>query len=124
MPKYWGQHLIIDAAQGDLNLVQDVNHIAAFTKVLVEEIDMVAYGEPMIPKFANHDPAKGGASLIQFIETSNICGHFVDSNGDFYIDIFSCKEFDNEKAVRLVQEWFRPKAIAHQVLYRAAPPVE
>ena len=52
---------------------------------------MVACGEPKIEHFAANNPNAAGFSLVQLIETSSITGHFVDLNGDSYIDIFSCK---------------------------------
>ena len=59
---------------------------------------MVASGEPNIKHFATHNEDAAGYSLVQLIETSSITGHFVDKNGDCYIDIFSCKAFDIETA--------------------------
>lgn len=87
----WGWHLILDCASCNLN-IQSPNAIREFVADLVHEIDMKAYGDPIIVHFATHDPQKGGYSLVQLIETSAITGHFVDSNGDAYLDIFSCKD--------------------------------
>ena len=85
---------------------------------MVEEIDMVAYGQPMIEHFATHDEDKAGWSLVQLIETSSITGHFVDKNGDFYLDVFSCKEFDIDKTIDFVNKHFEPKNINQTYLLR------
>ncbi len=50
---------------------------------------MGSYEEPVLEHFATHDLSKAGYSLVQLIETSPITGHFVDKNGDAYLDVFS-----------------------------------
>lgn len=95
MSEFWGQHVIIDASGADISKITDRNNHALFLKKLVKDIDMVAYGEPLIEHFATHDPDKAGYSIVQLIETSNITGHFVDKDGSVYLDVFSCKPFDS-----------------------------
>jgi hypothetical protein len=58
--------------------------------------------------------------ICQMIETSSITGHFVDQNGDAYIDIFSCKPFSQETAMKVVQKFFNPKKIKPVYLTRQA----
>lgn len=114
----WGYHLIMDCAAG--SKIDDKDHIKAFIKELVPAIDMIAFGEPWIERFATHDATKAGVSFCQMIETSNITGHFVDSSGDFYIDIFSCKPFDAEVAADLVNKYFSPKHVKAIMIDRDA----
>lgn len=114
----WGWHLMVDCSGG--SRVNDKEHMLAFIKELVPAIDMVAFGEPWIERFATHDASKAGISFCQMIETSNICGHFVESNGDFYIDVFSCKPFDSETVEELVTTYFDPETIKSTMLERDA----
>lgn len=116
--KPWGYHMTVDGAACDKALITDGDHIAAFSAALVEAIDMKAYGTPLVVHFAAHAPDKGGYTLVQLIETSNICGHFVDSTGDMYLDVFSCKEFDTETVLKVVDEWFKPKSMVINTLVR------
>ena len=88
MKEYWGYHLIVDCQECDLDKVKDRQNIIDFVKNLVDEIDMTAYGKPIVEHFATHNPLAAGHSLVQLIETSSITGHFVDLNGEAYIDIF------------------------------------
>lgn len=81
---------------------------------------MRAYGEPLLEHFATHDPEKAGYSLVQLIATSSITGHFVDRNGDAYIDVFSCKPFSLEVVSGLVEHFFRPRSIRMTYLTRQA----
>lgn len=114
----WGYHLILNCASG--KQVNDKEHMQAFIKELVPAIDMVAFGEPWIEHFATHDATKAGLSFCQMIETSNICGHFVDASGDFYIDVFSCKPFDAQIVVDLIGKYFAPEGITGGMMERDA----
>lgn len=117
---YWGYHLILDCQGCDRGRISNRVNLIAFIKALVEEIDMKAYGEPVVEHFATHDADKAGFSLVQLIETSSITGHFVDKNGDAYIDIFSCKPFDIETAKGVVSRFFGAQKIKTFYLTRQA----
>jgi S-adenosylmethionine/arginine decarboxylase-like enzyme len=116
----WGQHLMIDVVC-DKSKITDEANIKNFARELVKRIDMKAYGEPVAVDFANDDPGKGGYTLVQLIETSNICAHFVSATGEAYFDVFSCKTFDVSVVANTVEEFFGP--ISHGVgsnIYRGA----
>jgi S-adenosylmethionine decarboxylase len=117
--KPWGQHLILDIAGCNDN-VRKESAIKAFVKELVSSIDMEAYGEPIMKHFAVHLKDAAGYSMVQLIETSSITGHFSDNNEDAYLDIFSCKAFDNNKAVKVVEKYFEPESIHMISLMRNA----
>ena len=102
----WGWHAIIDAGGCDPEAIRSYDNIYNFVKELVEKIDMVAYGEPQIVNFGSGD--KAGYTLVQLIETSNICAQFVNELNQVYLDIFSCKSFDKNVVMSLVQKYFKP----------------
>lgn len=106
MAEYWGYHYMINAAGCDPVLINDAENIKAFSRQLVEDINMVPYGEPQVEFFALHDPSKSGASLHQWIETSNISGHFVPAFGEVYLDVFSCMTYDKSIVRDLVYKFF------------------
>ncbi len=118
--EYWGYHLIFDCRACDIDKITNRDVITKFVKALVVGIDMKAYGEPIIEHFATHDPNAAGHSLLQLIETSSITGHFVDKNGDAYLDIFSCKPFDLETARQIVVEYFNPEQVRSSFFVRDA----
>ena len=115
--KPWGQHLVLDLGGCNENICQKES-ISIFVKELVKEIDMVAYGEPIIVHFAEHSYEAAGYSLVQLIETSAIMGHFSDNNRDAYLDIFSCKCIDKGVAIRVVEKHFSPNKIHAAFLER------
>ena len=106
MSKYWVYHLMLDCSGCDRDRITSRENIYNFTKELVKRIEMVAYGEPVIEHFANHDPNKAGFSMVQLIETSNISAHFVDKDKTMYLDVFSCKPFNNDTVIATVKEFF------------------
>jgi S-adenosylmethionine/arginine decarboxylase-like enzyme len=116
---YWGKHLIIDAKGCDIQRSNDPEYIKHFTKELVRVIEMTAFGEPQLVHFADVTD-KAGWTVIQLIETSNIIGHFLDHNGDLYLDVFSCKDFSEHIVISTLRMFFSPGEIKHQVIMRDA----
>jgi S-adenosylmethionine/arginine decarboxylase-like enzyme len=115
----WGYHLALDIGKCYSPSIRCTKHITAFTKTLVKEIDMKAYGEPLIVHFGEGN--KSGYTLIQLIETSNIAGHFCEETDDLYLDVFSCKEFDKEVVKKVVNQYFMPLAMKEHYMERQAP---
>lgn len=120
MSTYWGYHLMLDCAGCDHLAISTRENIYNFTKEIVNRINMTAFGEPTIEYLATHDPTKAGYSMIQLIETSNICAHFVDNDNTMYLDVFSCKPFSNDVVVDTVKEFFGAKEIRINYLTRHA----
>lgn len=118
---YWGHHLIINAGGCNSEAIKDYDTIYNFTKQLVKDIDMVAYGDPQIVNFGSGD--KAGYTLVQLIETSNICGHFVNEYNEIYLDVFSCKSFEEEVVIKLVEKFFGSSAVEARLIDRKAPRV-
>jgi S-adenosylmethionine/arginine decarboxylase-like enzyme len=117
--KYWGYHLHLDCSGCDSESIKSYQTIYDFSKELVITIDMVPYGEPQIVNFGSGD--KEGYTLIQLIETSNIAAHFVNENNHIYLDVFSCKNFDQNVVKQLVKKYFGAKKMKKTFLRRQAP---
>lgn len=118
--RVWGHHLIADLANCDKKAITSADAIRLFCSDLVAAIDMKAYGKPIIKHFAAHSPESAGYSLVQLIETSNICAHFAEMTGDVYLDIFSCKKFAAQEAIAVCEQHFSPQHINHTTLLRGA----
>jgi len=108
MSNYWGYHLAVDAAGPKLEAISSIANVTEFAKDLVKRIDMVAFGEPQVVSFGSGN--KAGITLVQLIETSNICCHYVEDDGNggtaFYLDVFSCKTFDNDVVLKCCEDYF------------------
>jgi S-adenosylmethionine/arginine decarboxylase-like enzyme len=119
-PNAWGQHLILDITGCPRELLTSADNLRQWIVALVEAIDMQAYGEPIIEHFATHSHDAAGFTLMQLIETSNICAHFAENLGQVYIDIFSCKAFDVEKAKQVCQQYFEPSHVEEHLIARGS----
>lgn len=114
----FGLHAVVDLHDCDPGKVSDGEGIAAFASALVEEIGMVAYGVPQVPLFGLADEKTAGHSLMQFIETSSIVGHFAQATRAVYLDVFSCKRFDPEVVAGFARDWFGAGRVELTVLLR------
>lgn len=117
---HWGYHLILDCKACDVDKIKSAEVLREFAVQLVDRIDMKRFGEPIIVHFAEENPEAAGYSLVQLIETSAVTGHFVDKNGDCYIDIFSCKPYDPDAAHDFVKEFLGAENITRTFLKRKA----
>ena len=118
MSNYWGYHLMLDCAGCNDN-IKDRDQIYRFVKELVERIDMVAAGEPII-EYLLPGEDKAGYSLMQLITTSNICAHFVEPDSTAYLDVFSCKDFDLKLVEEIFKQYFAPTKIRVNFITRHA----
>lgn len=116
---YWGYHTIVDASGCDHEAISNAENIIAFAKQLVVDIDMVPYGEPQVVNFGSGN--KAGYTLVQLIETSNICAHFVEENDTMYLDVFSCKTYDPQIVIGLMEKYFKIQKYQTAFLERQAP---
>lgn len=107
----WGFHHILDYSGCNPELISSRENILSWIKELVPAIDMVAYGEPTLEHFATHSEKTAGFSLVQLIETSNICAHFAERIGEVKIDVFSCKEFKPDIVRHISHKYFEPKKV-------------
>ncbi len=64
-------------------------------------------------------PHLKGTSAVQFIRTSNVTIHTLDDLGRVYVNIFSCKAFDDIAAERFTSEFFQGTVVNRALVERA-----
>jgi len=105
----WGLLASINLYECDRHKITDPETMRRFVFDLCKEIDMKPHGEPHIEKFG--DDSLEGHSVLQFIETSSITIHFDDKMGSrAFIDIFSCKYFDQHQAFEFAKNYFNAQS--------------
>lgn len=72
----------------------------------------------LAPEECQTEPHLKGISAIQFILTSNITIHTLDLLGSTYINIFSCKDFDADAAMKFSADWFKGEIVNSHVIER------
>jgi len=96
--KIWGKSALINLAGCDLEKIKSKKWISKWGDDLINLIKMKEYGDPFIERFALHDPGTTGYTYMQAIETSSITAHFSEFHRSVFINIFSCKNFDELEA--------------------------
>lgn len=116
----YGQELIIDLHECT-NATMGVD-IQAFCEELVELVGMQAENFHIWASKPDEekDPKLFGVSAVQFIFTSNITVHVLPllQKGSVYLNLFSCKSFDAEIAVKFVKQYFESNKCRSQVVER------
>jgi S-adenosylmethionine/arginine decarboxylase-like enzyme len=115
----WGYHLALDCKSCNKDKITDKLFIVMFTKHIIETAEMVPYGLPQI-EYLLTGTENAGYSVLQMITTSNFTAHFIDSSGDAYVDLFSCKEFDVQKIAGTVKVMLEAQDMKATLLHRQA----
>ena len=96
-------HLIVQAKVGNEEIEQDSEVLLRkFLVDLVGLLDMEVLIEPQL-KFSHQ---KAWTGLIGIV-TSHISFHFWTVEKLLQLDIYSCKEFDKEKALRFIKDFWK-----------------
>jgi S-adenosylmethionine/arginine decarboxylase-like enzyme len=112
---YYGKHAIIDCKSCNTN-ISNIDMVSEFIKSLVQKIDMVAHGDLVIDRFGEGDDV--GISACQLIITSSITIHTNDKHKDLYLDVFSCKWFDEKIIINMINTYFWPETLNTNILLR------
>jgi S-adenosylmethionine decarboxylase len=100
----WGMLAAIDLHGCEFAPLADPDTIRAFLPAVVDAIGMRAHGPLHLERFGDGDLE--GWSALQFIETSSITIHADEVSGRCFVDVFSCRPFDAERAAAVAVEHF------------------
>jgi S-adenosylmethionine decarboxylase len=114
----FGPHLIIDGSRCNTRKLAD--------RILVEQvlndyptaIGMTKIGGPYMFEYQAPDPAYSGVSGLVVIAESHIAIHTFPELDYFTMDIFSCKNFDHEKAIEYIRDAFEVKEMDRMLVQR------
>ena len=107
----YGLELILDLHECD-DTKFTRNEIEAFCEELCRLIDMERcdlhfWDDVEVPTEEQQtDPKTKGTSAVQFILKSTIVIHTLDLMKSAYVNIFSCEQFDTDKAAKFTAKWF------------------
>jgi len=118
MKKNYGKELILDLFECDPKIIRSKKKILEYSNKICNLIKMKKYGKPTCERFGFGKDFTAGFSLVQLIESSLVSGHFSELWSKVYINIFSCKNFDDKKAAAFTEKFFKAKKIKNRVLIR------
>lgn len=93
-----------------------IEKIYEFLQNCADQIDMVRYGAPLVARFGGG--IETGISGVQLIETSAISVHTNDAHRDMYLDVFSCKQFQEQTVREVLDTFFSPSQVTCEMIYR------
>ena len=111
----WGFSTSLDLKKCN-NKIRNENDIKDYVFQLCDLIEMKRFGECKIVHFGTGN--KTGYSMVQLIETSNITGHFCDENNSAYLDIFSCKPYDEKEMENFTKKFFEAESFISKTTFR------
>ena len=106
----WGLLSSLDVYGCNPEIIRDAEKIRQYVIELCDLIGMERFGECQVVHFGKDERVEGH-SMIQFIETSLISGHFANATNAAYIDIFSCKPYEPDQVARFSKQFFQAESI-------------
>jgi S-adenosylmethionine decarboxylase len=106
----FGLHLMIDAYNCDPAVLNDANVVYKILDELPEKIGMHKLIKPYVVfAEANDKKDPGGWSGFVIIQESHIAIHTFIKRRFITLDVYSCKEFDTDFAIKYFQNIFKTK---------------
>ena len=119
----YGKELIMDLHRCNPVLFTR-RYIKEYFRKVCSSIDMKRgrlcwWDDKYVPKkYKETEPHLAGTSAVQFIRTSNITIHTLDKLECIFINIFSCKDFDECDVIRFTENWFEGDVVNKQIIRR------
>lgn len=116
--KIFGQELIMDLYDCSPDKIRSKKALLEYIDKICQVIKVKKYKKAIIERFALHLDYAAGYSFVQLIESSLVSGHFSELWNRAYINLFSCKTFNAERAIEFTREYFGAKKVKKRVLIR------
>jgi S-adenosylmethionine decarboxylase len=97
-------HLIIDGYSSNQQILQDEVSLRQMLDTLPSRIGMTKISEPFVFRYTGDKPEEWGISGFVFIAESHISFHTFVELSYINIDVFSCRDFDIDKAIEYFQK--------------------
>ncbi|MGB9712448.1 MAG: adenosylmethionine decarboxylase [Dissulfurimicrobium sp.] len=114
----FGQHLMMDGYGCDQEKLKDLDGIYDFLSRYPEEINMTKIMPPYVFKYSGLIPEDWGISGFVLIAESHISIHTFPEKLYLSLDIFSCKAFDTQGAIKYITNLFDIKKVEIKLLDR------
>ncbi|PYE52841.1 S-adenosylmethionine decarboxylase [Deinococcus yavapaiensis KR-236] len=102
----FGPHLMIDGYHASSEKLDDVELIRKVLDELPVEMEMTKILPPHVQRYNGTTPEDSGVTGVVIIAESHIAIHTFPQRGFLSVDVFSCKEFDVQKALNYLIEHF------------------
>lgn len=111
-------HLVIDGYGGDPTMLGDADAIYRFLDEYPDAIGMTKITPPHVYVYEGQKPEDAGISGFVLIAESHISVHTFPRRQYVNIDVFSCKEFDAQRALEELRAMFSLEMVRSWTLDR------
>lgn len=115
----FGPHLVLELYGCDKESTRSVDTTFTFLDSVPASIGMTKIMPPYAFRYSGKVPEEWGVSGVVLIAESHIAVHtFPDQNEFVTVDIFSCKDFDIDLAIKEIEKFYKPAKIEKQLFMR------
>lgn len=114
----FGPHLTLDLIGCPKEILKDYNLHFNLLKELPQMIGMTPITQPYVFPYSGLVPEDKGITGIVIIAESHLSVHSFEDKGYTFIDMFSCKPFDVEKAEKFILDLFKPTKFERNLIQR------
>jgi len=114
----FGQHLIMDISNCNINKLMDINLTYDFLLEVPKRLDMVTMTLPYVVKWLDKGSTMAGISGFIMIAESHISIHTYPIRKILYADVFSCRGFNTKRIIELFLKTFEGTNCDKRVIKR------
>jgi S-adenosylmethionine decarboxylase len=100
-------HLIVDGYSNSKDILQDEKFLSDWLESYPSKIGMTRISPPFVLSYIGGGSGDWGISGFVFIAESHISVHTFVERNYINIDVFSCKDFNTDKAIKDFQQGFQ-----------------
>jgi S-adenosylmethionine decarboxylase len=106
----FGPHLTLDLKGCPREVLENYKLHFDYLKKLPEMIGMIPITQPYVFPYSGLVAEDKGITGIVIIAESHLSIHSFEDKGYTFIDMFSCKDFDVDDAIKYTIELFKPQS--------------
>lgn len=115
---YYGPHLTLDLGLCDVSILDSMEACFTFLYELPNIIDMNKITQPYVFRYPGNFEEEAGITGCVIIAESHISVHTYPLKKFAFVDVFSCKSFNTEKAMKYIVDYFSSKDPICNIVYR------
>jgi len=118
MEDAFGPHITLDLKGCPKDILSNYQLHFDYLKNIPELIQMTPITQPYVFPYSGLVPEDKGITGIVIIAESHLSIHSFEDKGYTFIDMFSCKPFDVERAENYIMDLFKPTKVERNLIQR------
>ncbi len=118
----YGKHLLVEVIVKNPKGLDNSNFIKGLFKKIIEAVKMKAVLKTIVYKFPKNKNlpfnTASGLTAFSIVAESHLSIHTWPENNYFAFDLFSCKNFDEKKVIKIIKQSFPIKKIYYKTIGR------